>query len=51
MIVIRRSPTPWSFPLAPEGGPQSQPDPASEGNQTATLRLRKLTRSPTMRDF
>ena len=28
-----RSPTPWSFPLAPEGGPQSQPDPASEGNQ------------------
>ena len=29
----RRSPTPWCFPLAPEGGPQSQADPASESNQ------------------
>jgi hypothetical protein len=24
------SATPWSFPLAPKGGPQSQSDPASE---------------------
>src|SRR6516162_3168619 len=28
-----RSPTPWCFPLAPEGSPQSQPDPASESDQ------------------
>src|SRR6202521_5006720 len=28
-----RSPTPWCFPLAPEGGPQSQADPASESDQ------------------
>src|SRR5258707_2805798 len=28
-----RSPTPWCFPLAPEGSPQSQADPASESNQ------------------
>src|SRR5262249_30824387 len=28
-----RSATPWSFPLAPKSGPQSQPDPASESNQ------------------
>jgi Putative transposase len=29
----RRSTTPWCFPLPPESGPQSQPDPASEGDQ------------------
>src|ERR1700704_2558269 len=28
-----RSPTPWCFPLAPEGSPQSQADPASESDQ------------------
>src|ERR1700691_5586035 len=28
-----RSPTPWCFPLAPEGSPQSQTDPASESDQ------------------
>src|SRR6202162_655547 len=28
-----RSATPWCFPLAPEGGPQSQADPASESDQ------------------
>src|SRR5258708_8215482 len=28
-----RSPTPWCFPLAPEGSPQSQADPASESNR------------------
>src|SRR6266705_17670 len=28
-----RSPTPWCFPLAPEGGAQSQADPASESDQ------------------
>ena len=28
-----RSATPRSFPLAPQGGPQSQPDPASESDQ------------------
>src|SRR5450631_1703918 len=28
-----RSPAPWCFPLAPEGSPQSQADPASESNQ------------------
>src|SRR5277367_2741351 len=28
-----RSPTPWGFPLAPEGIPQSQADPASESDQ------------------
>src|SRR5713226_4165253 len=28
-----RSPTPWCFPLAPGGSPQSQADPASESNQ------------------
>src|SRR3974390_545927 len=28
-----RSPTPRCFPLAPEGSPQSQPDPASESDQ------------------
>jgi hypothetical protein len=27
------SPTPWCFPLAPEGSPQSQPDPTSESDQ------------------
>src|ERR1700745_3897121 len=27
------SPTPWCFPLAPEGSPQSQADPAREGDQ------------------
>jgi hypothetical protein len=25
--------TPWGFPFAPESGPQSQPDPASESEQ------------------
>ena len=28
-----RAATPWCFPLAPESGPQSQPDPASESDQ------------------
>src|SRR5271157_5342031 len=28
-----RPATPWCFPLAPESGPQSQPDPASESDQ------------------
>src|SRR5258708_9374142 len=28
-----RSPTPWCFPLTPEGSPQSQADPAGESNQ------------------
>ena len=28
-----RSATPWSFPLAPKSGPQSQSDPASESDQ------------------
>src|SRR5262249_34765145 len=28
-----RSPTPWCFPLAPQGSPQSQADPASESDQ------------------
>src|SRR6266436_4188790 len=27
------SPRPWCFPLAPEGSPQSQADPASESDQ------------------
>jgi hypothetical protein len=28
-----RSATPWCFPLTPQSGPQSQPDPASESDQ------------------
>ena len=28
-----RAATPWCFPLPPKSGPQSQPDPASEGDQ------------------
>src|SRR5215203_6379703 len=28
-----RSATTWCFPLAPESGPESQPDPASESDQ------------------